>query len=150
SRISSVPHRSLTPVWALCSRKGGISPLGGTFDAEAQPVTARAAATTRILNCRPFTSTPSFHPSVVDGRHPMIDELLHPLGRVDLGRVEMPLGIDGDVMHPVELPGVAPVAAEARQHSPAVPLEQPHVVVLPVGAVELRLAAIDREVEIPH
>ena len=42
-------------------------------------------------------------------------ELLHPAAEADLGGVEGALGVDGDVVHPLELAGLAAVAAPLRQ-----------------------------------
>src|SRR5882672_10094397 len=60
-------------------------------------------------------SPPGPEHALVAARHgcdAAIDELLHALTLVGLGRVEIALGIGGDAVHAVELPGLASAVAE--------------------------------------
>ena len=57
------------------------------------------------------------------------NELLHALAREHFSRVDGALGIGGDHVHPVELAGVLPHAAECAQHLAVVTVKEPDVVV---------------------
>src|SRR5882724_9145565 len=81
---------------------------------------------------------------------PLVDELLRALARVDLGRIDVALRVDGHVVDPVELARRAAVAAEVREHAARLAEQRPHVVVLAVGIVEERLAGVLREVHVPR
>src|SRR5207247_1313772 len=56
----------------------------------------------------------------------------------------------GEVVHPVELPRLAPVAPELREDPAALAQERPDVVVLAVGVVEPGLGRVVRDVHVPH
>src|SRR6185437_12832705 len=56
-------------------------------------------------------------------------EFLHPLSIIDLGRVDIPLGINRDGMHPVKLTGVAAAAAEVAHYGAVFAVENPHLVI---------------------
>src|SRR5207249_761309 len=53
--------------------------------------------------------------SLRHGRRALEDELLDALAGVHFGRVDVPPGVHGEVVHPVELPRLAPVAPELRE-----------------------------------
>src|SRR6185437_13655703 len=77
-------------------------------------------------------------------------ELLHSLSGIDLGRVDITLGVNRDGMHPVKLTGVAAVAAEAADHGAVFAVENPDLVVLAVRAEQIGLLRIGPDREIPH
>src|SRR5215467_1324092 len=92
-------------------------------------------------------SPPLSHRVLSESAH---DELLGPLARVDLGRIDVALAVDGEVVDPVELPRTSTVAPERSEDVTALAREHPDVVVLAVGGVEVRLLAVRREVHVPR
>ena len=58
-------------------------------------------------------------------------EFLHPLPGVHLGRVDVALAVDGDVVDRGELPGMPPDAPEAPEHLGVCALDDAQLVVEP-------------------
>src|SRR6185503_1695266 len=54
---------------------------------------------------------------------PLVDELLHPLSFPGFGRVDVPLRVDGDAVHAVELPRLPAAVAEAGEQLHGVALQ---------------------------
>src|SRR5713101_8344726 len=78
-----------------------------------------------------------------------VDEFLHALSFVRLGRVEVAFGIAGDAVHAVELAGLAPAVAEVRNLLQRLAQYDAHLLVLAVGEEHEPLLAILRERDIP-
>src|ERR1041384_282561 len=72
-------------------------------------------------------------------------ELLHTSSEPDFRRVEIPLTVDGHVVHPLEFAGHAPRATEARQHAAVGTVEDIDPAVRAIGYVEVLLRRIVRE-----
>src|ERR1700722_7688504 len=77
-------------------------------------------------------------------------ELLDPLTGVDLGGVDIALGVDRHGVNPVELPGVAAFVPETPDPAPVVALDDPDLVVLAIGAQQIGLLRIGPDRDIPH
>ncbi len=82
-------------------------------------------------------------------RRPHIAEFLRALPGVDLGRVDVALGVDCEIVHPVEFAGVAAVASERADHRAVVAHEGADLIVGAVGIEQVGLLAVDPEVEVP-
>src|SRR5712692_4486059 len=78
-----------------------------------------------------------------------VDEFLHALSFVRLGRVEVAFGIAGDAVHAVELAGLAPAVAEVRNLLQRLAQYDAHLLVLAVGEEHEALPGILRERDIP-
>src|SRR5437870_2520836 len=74
------------------------------------------------------------------------DELLDPLSGIDLGRVHVAVGIEADLVEPMELTGFTPAPPEAAQFLQRVPLQHVHRHVGVVADVEAGLLGIGREI----
>src|SRR5262252_1063157 len=132
-----------------CGRRTGF---GGPTPPERTPTPDAIVRVALVTN--PDGTRPPRAPSVCeqsargarsvggDGEEALVDELLHPLRVVDLGRVDVALPVHRHVVDPVELARIAPAPREARQHLAVVAQEEPHVVVLAVRGVEEGLPAI--------
>src|SRR6516164_5965478 len=77
-------------------------------------------------------------------------ELLDALPGVDLGGIDVTLGVDRHGVHPVELAGIAAVMAEAADHAAIVALDHPDLVVLAIGAEQIGLLRIGPDRDVPH
>src|SRR6185369_939062 len=126
-----------TALAAACS----CSIATSTFSTISGGVSRAAWATRypRIRFCSSFMASPRLE-----------DELLRPLAGVDLGRIDVAGRVHGHVVHPVELSGRAAVAPEAAQDAAVLAQQHPHLVVLTVRGVEMRLRGVLREVEVPR
>src|SRR5439155_23608299 len=105
----------------------------------ARPVNASRARRIRISpGARPQ------HPlaPLRDRAHAVIDEFLHALAFVRLGRVEVPLRIGGDAVHAVELARLAPSVAEIRNLLQGLAQDDAHLLVLAVGEEDEPLFAV--------
>src|SRR5712692_5642268 len=78
-----------------------------------------------------------------------VDEFLHALAFVRLGRVEVALRIGGDAVHAVELAGLAPAVAEVGNFLQRFAHDDAHLLVLAIGEEHEPLLAILRERDIP-
>src|SRR5882762_1184164 len=78
-----------------------------------------------------------------------IDEFLHALAFVGLGRVQVTLGIGSDAVHAIELSGLAPAVAEVRDLLQRIAHDDAHLLVLAVGEEDEPLLAILRERDVP-
>ena len=81
-------------------------------------------------------------------RRAYIAELLRAFSGIDLGGVDVALGVDGEIVHPVEFAGVAAVAAEGPTTSPVSRTSVRTSLLVP-SALNRRSAAVVREVEVP-
>src|SRR6185295_10772784 len=63
-------------------------------------------------------------------------EFLHPLAGIDLGRGDVALAVDRDVVHHVELPGLAAGPAYASEHLVGAPVDDAQLVVHAVHHVD--------------
>src|SRR5438128_11559673 len=81
--------------------------------------------------------------------HALEDELLGPLARVDLRRIDVALRVYRQIVHPVELAGLAPVPAELAHDVAVLAQQRPDVIVLAVRVVEPGLRRVVRDVEFP-
>src|SRR5438445_12000208 len=81
--------------------------------------------------------------------HALEDELLGPLARVDLRRVDVALRVYRQIVHPVELAGLAPVPAELAHGVAVLAQDRPDVVVLAVRGVQPGLRRLLLDVELP-
>src|SRR5215207_2070234 len=99
--------------------------------------------------CGPCRTAPTPYSTLARRTEPDAPELLGTLPRVDLSGVDVPLRIDHEVVHPVELAGVPAVPAKARKNRARVAELNPDDVVLAVGAEQVRLPLVRREVQIP-
>src|SRR5213592_1031843 len=77
-----------------------------------------------------------------DRANAFIDEFLHALALVRLGRVEVPLGIGGDAVYAVELAWLAPSVAEIRNLLQGLAQDDAHLLVLAVGEEHEPLFAV--------
>ena len=119
ARIISSPHCACAPEGAR-RRIGAISAEPGT---EAHPVVTRSAPmiaarhhALRVVFTRHLPSRGGG--SGVERPQPTMDELLHAFAVVDLGGVEIPLRVHGQVVNPLQLAGSASVADGANLRSP--------------------------------
>src|SRR5207249_10729050 len=91
--------------------------------APAGPVAARTRtkpASAAVRARRPIMSNPSWSAgSLLHGERAPEDEFLHTLSPVHLGGVDVPSGVHGEVVHPVELPRLPPARSEVREDSAA-------------------------------
>src|SRR5882757_10513413 len=77
-------------------------------------------------------------------------EFLDALSGIDLGGIDVALCIDRHGVNPVELAGVAAIVAEGPGHAAVVPLQDPDLVVLAVGAEQIALLRIRPDCDVPH
>src|SRR5262245_24322668 len=77
-------------------------------------------------------------------------ELLRPAAPADLGRVQIPLRVDGDVVQPFELSRLAPVPAPLRQRLAVLARDGVDLAVGTVGDEDEALLRIDRQDEVPN
>src|SRR5262245_38063886 len=66
-----------------------------------------------------------------------------------LGRIELALLVDGEVVDSTELARLVPVPAEMADDAAVVAYERPHMVVLAVGVVQPGLGYVVGDVDIP-
>src|SRR5262245_34882952 len=78
-----------------------------------------------------------------------IAELLRAFSGIHLGRVEIAFGVGGDVVHPMEVAGIAAVASEPPDDLAGFTHERAHLIVGAVGIEQEALFAVDPEVEVP-
>src|ERR1044072_2118508 len=69
-------------------------------------------------------------------------ELLHSLPGVDLGRIDVALHVDGDVVHDVELPRIATGTTNATENGVRRAVDDAHLVVHAIHHVDQRLLSI--------
>ena len=67
------------------------------------------------------------------GTYTLVDELLHPLALVSLGRVDVAFRIGGDAVHAIELAGLASAVAEVGNLLERVAQDDAHFFVGAVG-----------------
>src|SRR3954470_17885055 len=77
-------------------------------------------------------------------------EFLDALSGIDLGGIDVALGIDRHGVNPVELAGVAAVVPEAAGHAAVLALQHADLVVLAVGAEQITLLGVGPDCDIPH
>src|ERR1700692_4164047 len=77
-------------------------------------------------------------------------EFLDALSGIDLGGVDVALGVDRDGVDPVKLSGVAAVMSEAADNGAVVTPENPDLVVLAVSTQEIGLFRIRPDRDVPH
>src|SRR5437660_7652275 len=80
----------------------------------------------------------------------LVDELLHALTLVGLGRVEVALGIRRDAVHTVELAGLPSAVAERGELLERVAQDHADPFVLAVGQEHEALVGIPRERDVPY
>src|SRR5262249_17466775 len=80
----------------------------------------------------------------------LVDELLHALTLVGLGRVEVALRIRRDAVHAVELPRLAAAVAERGELLQRLAQDHPDALVLAVGHEDEFLVRIARERDVPY
>src|SRR5712691_2574543 len=88
---------------------------------------------------------PRPHRSLVHLRHrrqPLENEFLQPPTLVGLGSVDVALRIGGNAMHSVELTGLPPAVAEARQDLERIALDDVHLLIAAIGEVDVLLLRI--------
>src|SRR4029077_21135297 len=78
-----------------------------------------------------------------------IAKFLRALSGVHLGRIEVALGVDGEIVHPMELAGVPTVAPEGADDLAGFTHERAHFVVGAVGVEQEGLLAVDPEIQVP-
>src|SRR5690349_5850362 len=69
----------------------------------------------------------------------LINEALHALSFPRLGRVDVPLRIGGDTVHPEELTRLPPAIAERRQLLQRVALDDPHLLIGTISQIHVAL-----------
>src|SRR4029078_9661623 len=74
--------------------------------------------------------------------HSPVDEALHALTAVGFRRVDVAFRICRDAVNAVELAGLSPAFAEARQHFERLAKNHVHAIVLAVGEVQIPLLRI--------
>src|SRR5258707_15221754 len=79
--------------------------------------------------------------------HPL--EFLHPPSEADLRSVEIALRVDGDVVHPLELPSLAAVAAECAEHLAGLAQQRRDLPIRAICGEDIALLRAFREHEIP-
>src|SRR5450759_276802 len=77
-------------------------------------------------------------------------EFLRTVPEADFRRVDIAFRIDGDVMHPFELAGLAAMPTPLREHLPVVAVDRDDLAVRPVGDENIFLCGIFRQHEIPN
>src|SRR5216684_805980 len=77
-------------------------------------------------------------------------EFLDALSGIDLGGIDVALGVDRHGVDPVELPGVTSVAAKTADHRAILALQHPDFVVLAIGAQQKSLLRIGPDRDIPY
>src|SRR5262245_54308444 len=105
----------------------------------------RAAASRRLSSLRPERAL-----GLAGNRREAAEhELLDALAFVSLRRVDVALRVDGDAVHAEELPGLPAAVAEARQDPHCLAIDDVDALVQAVGEVDVGLARIVRERDVP-
>src|SRR5215467_9206316 len=116
-------------------------------------IASRSASAPRPCKEKPILTAPSIvstrRASVLYRTDALEEEPLGPFARVHFGRVDVALGVYRQIVHPVKLSGLPPVAAELAHDLAIVAQERPDVIVLSVGVVEPRLRRVVRDVDVP-
>src|SRR6188472_304764 len=142
------------PCWLLA----GILPLcaGGSraLAAVQRAATLRGSTLRRLLSPH-HLAAPDLTPwprraTSLCHRRDDIAEFLRAFSGIHFGRVNIALGVDGEIMHPVELASVTAVAAEHPDDLAGVAHQRAHLVVGAVGVEQEALLSIDPEVEVPY
>ena len=83
-------------------------------------------------------------------RRAYIAELLRAFSGIDLGGVEVALGVDRQVVHPVELAWITAWSPEGADDGARLAVERQHLVVAAVGQEQPLLLRIARDHQVPH
>src|SRR5204862_1025330 len=85
-----------------------------------------------------------------DRSQSFVEESLETFSFIRLGGVEVPLRIDGDAVHAVELSRLPSAVAERRQFFERLAIDDLHLLVHTVGHEDVLLLGVFRERDVPH
>src|SRR5882762_4879416 len=80
----------------------------------------------------------------------LVNKFLQALPAISFGRVDVALRIRGDAMHGVELPRLPSAVAETRQDLESVAQQDVHLLVRPIGEIDVLLRRVLRKSDIPN